>query len=120
MESLCDLYGNDKKMCVSIFSGSHTKNSSLTILALHFNISNDAEIRYLNVPDVYNIISSFSATEKASIAYKRMARIYSKYECVPTIFLVKPNNPIYWTRSVALRDSEAIISDFMLSVEENG
>ena len=32
---------------------------------------------------------------------------------VPTVFLIKPNQVRYWTRSVALRDADEVACDLM-------
>ena len=61
--------------------------------------------------------TSTRATD-GNIFYQRIARIYDTVliegKKVPTIFIVKPDQIRYWTRSMAMRDADEIARDIML------
>jgi len=61
------------------------------------------------------------AMQTEVIYYRRVSRIYQilrvregrKILKVPTVFLIKPNQLRYWTRSAALRDADNVVADLM-------
>ena len=71
------------------------------------------------------INESLLKTNKQSggIFYQRVVRLYMSVPLdgsdVPSVFLVKPDQVRYWTRSAALRDADEVFSD-MWAWQPNG
>jgi len=65
--------------------------------------------KYLKSPD---------GAERGGIFYQRVAHVYDSAPVggreVPTVFIVKPDQVRYWTRSIAMRDADEIAADIML------
>jgi hypothetical protein len=55
---------------------------------------------------------------KGGIFYQRVARVYDSLkigdQIVPTVYLIKPDQVRYWTRSMALRDADDVVADALL------
>ena len=53
------------------------------------------------------------------IFYQRVARIYDSFKVdgksIPTVYVVKPDERRYWTRSAAMRDADEVAADIMLA-----
>ena len=58
-------------------------------------------------------------SQQGGIFYQRVARIYDTISNenvdIPTVFLVKPDQKSYWSRSAALRDADEIAAEIMTS-----
>jgi len=79
-------------------------------------------IKRLKVLDEKFLSSAIRPTD-GSIFYQRVARLYDTMSIggrkVPTVFIVKPDQVRYWTRSMAMRDADEIAGDIMLWHEES-
>ena len=62
-----------------------------------------------------------TSIKREAIYYQRVSRIYQsipvtddkKERNIPTVFLIKPNQIRYWSRSAALRDADNVSADIM-------
>lgn len=45
--------------------------------------------------------------------YRRILRVYDTVEGIPTIFIAKPDEARFWTRSMAMRDADEIAADIL-------
>lgn len=106
-------YGETKEINASVFTHAGMTKDSLLIVAFHFSGDKNNSIRYVNTSQPHDILESFNKTDKSEIAYRRVALVYGSYDSTPTVFLIKPNQIDFWRRSIALRDAEMIIGDFL-------
>ena len=60
-----------------------------------------------------------SNAPSAGVLYQRVAMVYSSVRlagrAVPTVFILKPDQLRYWTRSAALRDADGVVADALMS-----
>jgi hypothetical protein len=119
-------FGEDKPVCATIFQAESTEPVPFCLVAVHLDwpgrevIVEDAlagdglldRLHWLNERSLQ------AKPEDGSIFYQRVARVYQMIvigqQRVPTVYLVKPNQVRYWTRSVALRDADEVAADILL------
>jgi hypothetical protein len=86
-------------------------DNPLQIIALKFNNKNKAgyieEVPYdLNTSTLLNEIEKYSYKKFSESVYFRKTIKYSKDD---TLYIIKPNEKRYWSRSIALSDSDEIV-----------
>ena len=123
--------GSDKRVCATIFRSPDPAASPFCMVGIHLDWRRTERIRYEDVRDdnllgalercVQDDQSESLATRTESIYYRRVSRIIQtllvkegrKTLKVPTVFIIKPNQLRYWTRSVALRDADNVVADLV-------
>jgi hypothetical protein len=71
-----------------------------------------------------NLLSDELLTNSPSrgVVYQRVTTVYSSIKdpgsgrLVPTVYIIKPDQIRYWTRSAALRDADEVVADAMMSL----
>ncbi len=111
--------GNDESFSATLYRSPSTSNCGYCVLGLHVGLKGTD---YLQIED-YEVFDDFvwnlllQQQPSASYINQRMARVYLSHPIdgvsVPTIFIVKPNEKGFWTRSVALRDADSIALDIL-------
>jgi len=120
-------FGRDKQLCASIFIPNDGKPLPLCVIGVHLEWINSSLIRYERIsnPKLLSKLQELDRSQKdprrkgEGIYYKRVSRIYDvidisnegKPQKIPTVFLIKPNQTRYWTRSMALRDADEVSID---------
>lgn len=119
-------FGNDKPVCASIFQ--EVKSAlPLRIVAIYFNSPSETATQ-IEQFDSSNLLEKLDALDEkflvthdpkdGGIFFRRVARVYSTTqrasEAVPTVYLVKPDQKRYWTRSVAMQDADDVAADILL------
>ncbi|MBK5274605.1 MAG: N-6 DNA methylase [Desulfuromonadales bacterium] len=118
-------FGADIRVSATIFQ---EKESFLPVrmVAIHFDSSGDGDIRHEPITSpallarLQELNTKFMDISKAKggIFYQRVVRVYDSVEIngqnVPTVYLIKPDQVRYWTRSMALRDADDVAADAML------
>ncbi len=101
------------------------------LVGVHFGGRRDGQVAFAQmdcaalVARLGEINESLLKTNKQSggIFYQRVVRLYMSVPLdgsdVPSVFLVKPDQVRYWTRSAALRDADEVFSD-MWAWQPNG
>lgn len=126
-------FGDDKQVSATIFTersepflpvrlvGIHLETPGKTFIKLE-SIDSPELIKRLKELDK-KFLKSPSGRTNGGIFYQRIARIYDTISIgsrkVPTVFIVKPDQVRYWTRSMAMRDADEIAGDIMLWREES-
>jgi hypothetical protein len=124
-------FGSNKRVCATIFRPPNPITSTFCMVGVHLDWARPEQIRYENVTDG-NLLGALErcardnhcenpSMQTDAIYYHRVSRIYQtlrvkagrKHLSVPTVFLVKPNQLRYWTRSAALRDADNVVADIM-------
>lgn len=124
-------FGQDKKVCATIFQEEINHYLPVRLVAIYLNksIHDGIKIEPINSQDLLNLLEQLNklfmaqpSSDNGGIFYQRVARIYTSTtwngEQVPTVYLVKPDKIRYWTRSMALRDADEVAADIMLGRKE--
>ena len=121
-------FGQDKKVCATIFQEQNSTHLPVRLVAIHLNRPDckEVQIEMIDSPDLLNLMNRLNKallergdTEGGGIFYQRVAKVYASVKLnginIPTIYLVKPDKIRYWTRSMALRDADEVAADIMTS-----
>ncbi|MBD2318366.1 HsdM family class I SAM-dependent methyltransferase [Phormidium tenue] len=124
-------FGQDKKVCATIFQEATNYHLPVRLVAIYLNksIHDGIKIETINSQHLLSRLEQLNKlfmeqpnSDNGGIFYQRVARIYTSTtwngEQVPTIYLVKPDKIRYWTRSMALRDADEVAADIMLGRKE--
>ncbi len=121
-------FGEDKKVSATIFTERSEPFLPVRLVGIHLDTPGKAFIKLESIDSLELIgrlkeldkkfLQSSNRATDGGIFYQRVARIYHKTliggRDVPTIFIVKPDQVRYWTRSMAMRDADEIAEDIML------
>jgi hypothetical protein len=121
-------FGDDNKMSATIFTEDGGESLPVRLVGIHLGSGAGTRTRLegIDSPDLIErlkrleegFLKSVSDPENGGIFYRRVARIYDTMRIegkdVPTVFIVKPDQVRYWTRSMALRDADEVAGDIML------
>nr|MBC8217801.1 N-6 DNA methylase [Planctomycetota bacterium] len=113
-------FGEDKSICATIFTTDSDTDLPYCIVAIHLDWLKQKPIsfEYHHKEDLLlklaNLELEFQKQDNGTIYYRRVCRVYWNVQVmdhgvernIPTVFLIKPNQLRYWTRSVALRDAD--------------
>jgi hypothetical protein len=91
------------------------------LVAIHFDQVSAASIRYEQIEsedllkqlhDLNEVFLKQSAKGSGGIFYQRVvtvcSSVHEQERIVPVVYLIKPDQVRYWTRSIALRDADEI------------
>ena len=121
-------FGEDKKVSATIFTERSEPFLPMRLVGIHLDTPGKAFIKLESIdsPELIKrlkeldekFLQSSNRATDGGIFYQRVARIYHKMliggRDVPTVFIVKPDQVRYWTRSMAMRDADEIAGDIML------
>ncbi|MBN1507294.1 MAG: SAM-dependent DNA methyltransferase [Sedimentisphaerales bacterium] len=120
-------FGSEMKLSATIFDEAMSAPLPVRLMAIHLDPPGEPFVR-LETIDSANLVRRLTELNakflesndprNGGIFYQRVARIYDAIPIsgtqVPTVFLLKPDQVRYWTRSAALRDADEIARDIML------
>jgi len=118
-------FGDDKAVCITVYHEANNEHLAVRLVAVHLDWPGQQRIRSeaLSNEDlckqVRNLVDTLRTDKSdANRGFQgRSARMYSFVKLdgrqIPTAFLVKPDQQRFWTRSIALRDADAIALDIM-------
>ena len=121
-------FGKEKKVSATIFAEDNESQLPVRLVAVHLDAPERPFIRAEKIDSVELIERLQTLNEtylkyeeektRGSIFYQRVARVYDTINIdgkkVPTVFIIKPDQVRYWTRSMAMRDADEIASDIMV------
>jgi hypothetical protein len=96
------------------------------MVAIHFDIPGRDDIccEPVTSPDLLARLQELNTKfmdlsgATGGIFYQRVARVYDTVtingKATPTVFLIKPDQVRYWTRSMAMRDADDVAADALL------
>ena len=125
-------FGKDKKISATIFSQDEVDRLPVRLVGIHLEPLPDGptRIKKMDSPKLIERLKKLddkylkdkSNRAGGGILYRRVARVYDTIKIrgknVPTVFVVKPDQIRYWTRSMAMRDADEVAADIMLWREE--
>lgn len=108
-------FGADKSIRATIFA---TPQRQLPYRLVAFELSNselcDIEVQEVKTAELLKQLSQLGTNFQAdggSIFHQRVGRVYEVVNGTPTIFLIKPDEKRFWTRSIGLNDGDEIALD---------
>ncbi|MCX5638593.1 MAG: N-6 DNA methylase [Planctomycetota bacterium] len=121
-------FGQGKQVSTTIFEERSQEHLPVRLVALHLDATAKPFIRLEKIDSQKLIcllreldnkyLSTTTERARGGIFYQRVARVYDTVDIdgkkVPTIFIIKPDQVRYWTRSMAMRDADEIAGDIML------
>lgn len=127
LRSLRAGFGPDKTVCATIFQESSINYLPIRLVAIHLNWpGRDAtQIVSIDSPDLLSLLGNVNVIlnqkgerDSKSVSYQRVIRAYDsiidQQRRIPTVYIIKPDQVRYWTRSMALRDADELAEDIML------
>lgn len=124
-------FGNDKSITATVYVASNGARFPYCIVAIHLDSRrrNAVAFRALNSGALRQELQQLDDALKQEVGgqspifHRRVARVYvARPETVgagdlkiPTVFIVKPNQRRYWSRSIALRDADEVTADILQS-----
>ncbi|MFZ2630645.1 MAG: N-6 DNA methylase [Desulfosalsimonadaceae bacterium] len=122
-------FGQEKSICASIFLPASGANFPFCLVGIHLDWPGQETIRYERIGND-DLLSRIAELDRAfqsragsneTVFYRKVSRIYQTIQVsvkgeerhVQTVFLIKPNQVRYWTRSAALRDADEVAFDFI-------
>ncbi len=120
-------FGQEKKICTTVFHDAGKYQLPVRLIAVHLEWPGNENMRF-------EFLDSYTLSEKlkkindnfcmrdgkgtGGIFYQRIARVYDTVETgnmkIPTLYLIKPDQKRYWTRSMAMHDADEVAKDIML------
>jgi hypothetical protein len=120
-------FGRDKPVCVTIFEESNEEYLPVRLVAIHLDWPDMPSVRRerIGVGVLKQRLSKFYdewlsiASHSEGIHFQRVARLFQMHRAngcnIPTVFLIKPDQRRYWTRSLALRDADQVSVEIAMS-----
>lgn len=123
-------FGGDSGVCTTLFEESGNQQLPIRLVAIHLDCPTRSAVSIEKIgegelssklTELYTHLSG--ETGNGPTCYRRVARIFETVEIdgkpTPTIFIAKPDEKRYWTRSMAMRDADEIASEIMLWQNEH-
>jgi hypothetical protein len=116
-------FGEDKAVCATIFEESTGEHLPVRLVAIHLDWPGHMGISVEPITGselagrLHNIYRLLVDGAEQEISFRRVARVFDTLELdgrrIPTIFIVKPDQVRYWSRSIALRDADEASLEIM-------
>ncbi|UCE60404.1 MAG: N-6 DNA methylase [Phycisphaerales bacterium] len=119
-------FGVDKKICATVFQETSEPHVPIRLVAIHLGWADTDKFRLELMPQgqltsrLHDLNEKFLETPEGAgggIFYQRVARVYDTVNYrgvnVPTVYLIKPDQLRYWTRSMGMRDADEVAADIM-------
>ena len=108
-------FGNDKSVSATIFrSSSVGLPYRMIAVILGGNPHDEIEVRDISsatLLEELHRLTNTAAQKRGAIFSQSVVRIYEAYMGRPTVFLIKPDQKRFWTRSAGLRDADEVALD---------
>jgi hypothetical protein len=122
-------FGQAKALCATIFHPEGAGTFPVCVIAIHLGWARAQLIQVESIADneLSQRLRKLDDDERSrdprweGVCYRRVSRIYQNallrgregQQRIPTVFMIKPNQLRYWTRSVAMRDADEVAADIM-------
>ena len=115
-------FGHDKRICATIFQEKTASELPIRLVGIHFHRPDRQQIMIepIDSPELLERLHELNqkflkraGAEAGGIFYQRVARVYDNTKAGPAIYLIKPDQIRYWTRSMALRDADKVAADII-------
>ncbi len=132
-QSLKATFGADKRVCATIFEATDERNATVQLVAIHLDWARDQTIAHHQIasPELIALLGrcyeSIMRPADSGVTFQRVIEAIQSFDSedgpVPTLYLVRPRQRRYWTRSLALSTADGLssaIASFGLSRENDG
>ena len=94
----------------------------LVQFALGGSSAEDVKLREIAQPKLLELLQRVLTNDQGdhSILHRRVARMYDVSNGLPTIFVMKPDQKRFWTRSMGLHDGDEVALDLFMWQRESG
>jgi hypothetical protein len=120
-------FGLDKRLTCVAFTEEHNQPLlPVRLVAIYLDSPLDVEFRveemssqklYTRLAELHENLMVRGASFASGIFFQRIARVYDVTDIngrrVPTVYIIKPDQVRYWTRSMALRDADEVAAEIM-------
>ena len=108
-------FGNERPVSATVFRcSSDSMPYRLVAFALGVTADNDIELKNINSTALLKELERLNRkvnSRGGGIYNQRVARIYEANNGVPMVFVIKPNQKRFWTRSMGLQDGDEVALD---------
>lgn len=117
-------FGEETAVCATLFEESSDQHLPIRLVAIHLDWPGRSRISIEpldggaladKLTHLYSLLSGEGSD--GPVCYRRVARFFDSIEesgqTIPTIFIAKPDEKRYWTRSIAMRDADEVASEIM-------
>ncbi len=125
-------FGEDKDISATIFREAGETSAPVRLVAIHLETPGESFTSVENIDSTKLIerlkklnerfLKAQGDERRGGIFYQRVARVYDSISIdgkdVPSVFIIKPDQVRYWTRSMAMRDADEVAGEIMLWREE--
>lgn len=107
-------FGEEKPICATIFT---TPTGTLPYRLISFSLGhateNEVSVSEIQSSQLIRELERLNLNSQTSggIFNERVARIYDASDGVPTVFMIKPDEKRFWTRSTGLKDGDDVALD---------
>ncbi len=121
-------FGADKNVVVRIFHQPQTEALPVRLVAIHLGWPTRSKpiIEQMGSQDLIDRLLQLDEKllradkgNHGGVFHQRVARVYESFKIdgksIPTVYLVKPDERRYWTRSMAMRDADEVAADIMIA-----
>jgi hypothetical protein len=108
-------FGNERPVSATVFrSLSENMPYRLVAFELGGRAGNDVEVKNIRssaLLEEFERLNQKASNANGGIYNQRVARIYDASSGVPTVFVIKPDQKRFWTRSSGLQDADEVALD---------
>lgn len=111
-------FGKDKEVCATIFESPSDESLPVQLIAIHLNWNRRPVIKHHPIasPELVSLLAkcydSLMRPAERGMCYQRVAETIHSFETpngpVPTVYLIRPRQRRYWTRSLALSEADRL------------
>lgn len=121
IDSLRATFGERREWSVRVFEEGNHERLPVRLVALHLGPAVDpGAVRTTPLEsqaladELLRLQHKLTSRDgPAGFVYRRILRVYDSVEGVPTVFIAKPDEARFWTRSMAMRDADEILADLV-------
>ncbi len=120
-------FGEDKRISATIFQEVRRPTLPVRLVAIHLDWLKRKSVSVERIDsaelcsrlvELDDKLLKAGDSQHGGVFFRRVARVYDECEhggrAIPTIYIVKPDQIRYWTRSAALRDADEVAADIVL------
>jgi hypothetical protein len=120
-------FGQDKAVSATIYQDDPGARLPVRLVAIHLDWPGKEKIAIepIDAPELCQRLTELDAKllkpgrgRQGGVFYQRVAKVYDEFRhngrSIPTVYIVKPDQVRYWTRSAALRDADEVAADVAL------
>lgn len=121
IDALRATFGDRREWSVRVFEERDDRRLPIRLVALYLGSSVDADTVQATPLESQTLADELlrlqhhltRQDEQTGFVYRRILRVYDSVDGVPTVFIAKPDEARFWTRSLAMRDADQIVADLV-------